>query len=180
MKTFLWTAITLTEILSRAAAQCRCSRYLCRSGENEYSYTIEEMPSQEIIQCILSNKAYNPRGACRYCSSCDGSLCTCQTSGTCESFLPRAAAVVCFALGLLLLVITVRSTWKWAQRTVLVRVRPDELPENQVRPEVPMKVWERNPRVSVLLPCVGAVLFLIVGVVVWVSPDLINQSQGSP
>lgn len=30
------------------------------------------------LRCILTDKAYNPRGDCRYCSSCDGSLCTCH------------------------------------------------------------------------------------------------------
>jgi len=40
-----------------------------------------------------------------------------------------------------------------------------------------MKVWERNPTVAVFLPCAGAVLFIIVGVVVWMSPGLINQER---
>ncbi|CAJ1420268.1 unnamed protein product [Effrenium voratum] len=117
----------------------------------------------------MSNGAYNPRGDCKYCSSCDGSVCTCQSSAWCESFLPKVAAIVCISLGLLLLVLGVRSFWRWLKRN-LVRVRPDELPELQSKPEMKLHVWERSAAVAIGLPLCGAVLFLAMGVVVWVTP----------
>eukprot|EP00913_Durusdinium_trenchii_P008039 g7538.t1 len=152
---------------------------LSRSGQNEYVYTLQQMPEQEIIECIFANKAYNPRGDCKYCSSCDGTLCTCQSSASCESFLPKAAAVVCLALALLLLVIAVRSSWKWAKGNVLYRVRPDELPELQEKPQVPLKVWERRPSMAIFLPGAGCVLFFALGVVVWFSPNILTQEAAS-
>lgn len=82
--------------------------------------------------------------------------------------------MVCFALALLLIVITIRSSYKWARQNVLYRVRPSELPEHQEKPQVAMRVWEKRPSVAIFLPAAGALLFILLGVVVWMSPSILT------
>mmetsp|Transcript_52343 Transcript_52343/g.109051 ORF Transcript_52343/g.109051 Transcript_52343/m.109051 type:complete len:168 (-) Transcript_52343:161-664(-) len=151
-----------------SAVACQCDRYRCRKEDAEYVYALEEMPSQGMIECMQANRAYTPRGDCKYCSSCDGNVCECQGSMACDTLLPTAAAVVCIVLGLMLCLLGVRSTCSWYKRHY--RVKPYD--------ECEVRTWEKKASVAIGLPCCGAVLFIGVGILVWMSPSILDQAGG--
>ncbi|CAE7229390.1 unnamed protein product [Symbiodinium natans] len=44
--------------------------------------------------------------------------------------------------------------------------------------ECEVRAWERNASVAIGLPCCGSLLFIGIGIVVWMSPSILDQAGG--
>mmetsp|Transcript_81472 Transcript_81472/g.143884 ORF Transcript_81472/g.143884 Transcript_81472/m.143884 type:complete len:174 (-) Transcript_81472:69-590(-) len=145
-----------------AAAQCQCDQYRCKSSAGDFVYSLEEFLPVEAQSCINNNTAYDFNGGCRYCPSCNGNVCECQSGMECEWFSWLAGGC-CITAGILLAGFAVRNLNRWHKKHYRTFPYDDTFK---------LEDWEENPYISIGLPAAFSVGLTVAGVVVFLSRDL--------
>merc|ERR1719195_849664 len=155
-------------LLPSVAIGCECRRYRCRRNNDEYVYAVQEMLSIQAQWCINNNSAYVARGSCRYCpTDCQDDVCNCSSSSSCD-WLSTVGAICCFLLAVPLIGIAIWASCRHCKMRNLVRAYETEMGNKRLDP------WERKVSVSIVLPCVGAVVLVGAGVAVWMTRTRID------